>query len=168
LDCIRYGWSSFEQNNLFLVLLKKSKKLKVMKTIIKKDKDLAALILRIGFGFFIAFGHGLGKLQMLLSGNIQFPALFGISPTVNLVLATLAEFVAGIMVLIGFKTRLATIPLMITMATAVFIVHLSDPLFAGSGGASKEFAFLYLLGFAAIFFLGSGKYSVDAIGGRRR
>ena len=135
---------------------------------IKKEKDLAALILRLGFGFYIAFGHGLGKLQMLLSGNIQFPALFGLSPTVNLVLATLAEFVAGIMVFIGLKTRLATIPLIINMATAVFIVHLSDPLFAGSGGASKEFAFLYLLAFVTIFFLGSGKYSIDALLGKRR
>ncbi|PRZ01293.1 DoxX family protein [Marinilabilia salmonicolor] len=132
----------------------------------KTSKDLAALILRVGFGFFIAFGHGLGKLQMLLSGNIQFPALFGISPTINLVLATLAEFVAGIMVLIGLRTRLASIPLMITMLTAALVVHSGDPLFS-AGGASKEFALVYFIAFAATFFLGSGKYSVDAIAGKR-
>jgi len=138
-----------------------------MRLLFKQEKDLAALVLRLGFGFFIAFGHGLGKLQMLLSGNIQFPALFGISPTINLALATLAEFVAGIMVLIGLRTRLASIPLMITMATAAFLVHGADPLFAATGGASKEFALIFLFGFAGIFFLGSGKYSVDAIAGRR-
>lgn len=132
----------------------------------KTQKDLAALILRVGFGFFIAFGHGLGKLQMLVSGNIQFPALFGISPTINLVLAVLAEFVAGIMVLIGFRTRLASIPLMITMLTAALVVHSGDPLFS-AGGASKEFALLYFVAFAGMFFLGSGKYSVDAMAGRR-
>jgi len=132
----------------------------------KTQKDLAALILRVGFGFFIAFGHGLGKLQMLVSGNIQFPALFGISPTINLVLAVLAEFVAGIMVLIGLRTRLASIPLMITMLTAALVVHSGDPLFS-AGGASKEFALLYFVAFAGMFFLGSGKYSVDAIAGRR-
>ncbi|WP_291855127.1 DoxX family protein [Marinilabilia sp.] len=132
----------------------------------KTQKDLAALILRVGFGFFIAFGHGLGKLQMLISGNIQFPALFGISPTINLVLAVLAEFVAGIMVLIGLRTRLASIPLMITMLTAALVVHSGDPLFS-AGGASKEFALLYFIAFAVTFLLGSGKYSVDAIAGKR-
>ncbi|PWE00944.1 DoxX family protein [Marinilabilia rubra] len=132
----------------------------------KSEKDLAALILRVGFGFFMAFGHGLGKLQMLLAGNIQFPALLGISPTINLILAILAEFVAGIMVMIGLRTRLASIPLMITMAVAAFMVHAGDPLFS-SGGASKEFALLYLIGFAGTFFLGSGRFSVDAIAGKR-
>lgn len=132
------------------------------------QKDLAALILRLGFGFFIVFGHGLGKLQMLLSGNIQFPALFGISPTINLILATLAEFLAGIMVIAGLRTRLASIPLMITMAVAAFFVHASDPLFAAAagGGASKEFALLFLFGFAGTFLLDSGRYSLDAIARR--
>jgi putative oxidoreductase len=108
----------------------------------RSGNDLAALILRLGFGLFIVFGHGLGKLQMLLNGNVQFPALFGISPTINLILAILAELVAGIMVLIGLRTRLASIPLMTTMAVAAFMVHASDPLFAASaaGGGSKEFA----------------------------
>lgn len=134
--------------------------------IMKTQKDLAALILRLGFGFFIVFGHGLGKLQMLLSGNIQFPALFGIPSVINLTLAMLAEFVAGIMVLVGLRTRLASIPLMITMLVAALVVHSGDPLFS-SGGASKEFALLYFIAFAGIFFLGSGRYSVDAIAGRR-
>lgn len=137
-----------------------------MGKILKSEKDLAALILRVGFGFFIAFGHGLGKLQMLLAGNIQFPALFGISPTINLILAILAEFVAGIMVLLGLRTRLASIPLMITMAVAAFVVHANDPLFS-TGGASKEFALIYFIGFAGTFLLGSGRYSVDAVAGRR-
>ena len=132
----------------------------------KSEKDLAALVLRVGFGFFIAFGHGLSKLQMLLSGDIQFPALFGLSPTIYLLLATLAEFGAGMMVLLGLRTRLATIPLMFTMAVAVLMVHAGDPLFS-TGGASKEFALLYFIGFAGLFLLGSGRYSVDGLTGRR-
>ena len=51
------------------------------------------------------------------------------------------------------------------MLVAIVMVHFSDPLFmaAAKGGGSKEFALVYLLGFLGIFFLGSGKYSIDAI-----
>jgi putative oxidoreductase len=138
-----------------------------MKTLLKNEKDLASLILRVGLSFFMVFGHGLGKLQMLISGDIQFAPLFGLSPTVNLTLAVLAEFFAALAVLVGFKTRLASIPVIITMAVAIFIVHFSDPLFAASGGGSKEFAAIYFIGYLGILFLGSGKYSIDALIGKR-
>lgn len=134
-----------------------------MKTLLKNEKDLASLILRVGLGFFMVFGHGLGKLQMLISGEIQFAALFGLSPAINLTIAVLAEFFAAILVMIGLKTRLASIPVIMTMAVAAFIVHFSDPLFAASGGGSKEFAAIYLIGYLGILFLGSGKYSLDAL-----
>ncbi|MFW6043267.1 MAG: DoxX family protein [Marinilabiliaceae bacterium] len=138
-----------------------------MKRVFQSNSDLAALVLRLGFGFFIVFGHGLGKLEMVLAGNFQFPALFGLSPAINLVLAMLAEFVAGIMVLIGLRTRLASIPIMITMLVAVLAVHLNDPLFAGAAqNGSKEFALLFFFGFLGTFLLGSGRYSVDAIARR--
>ncbi|GAO30575.1 DoxX family protein [Geofilum rubicundum] len=138
-----------------------------MKVLLKNEKDLASLILRAGLGFFMAFGHGLGKLQMLISGDIQFAALFGLSPTINLTMAVLAEFFAALLVLVGLKTRLAALPVIITMAVAVFIVHFSDPLFAASGGGSKEFAAIYLIGYLGIFLLGSGKYSLDALIGKK-
>ncbi len=134
-----------------------------MKTLLKNEKDLASLILRVGLGFFMVFGHGLGKLQMLISGEIQFAALFGLSPTINLTLAVLAEFFAALLVMVGLKTRLASIPVILTMAVAVFIVHFNDPLFAASGGGSKEFAAIYLIGYLGILLLGSGKYSLDAL-----
>lgn len=134
-----------------------------MKALLNNERDLAALVLRLGFGFFIVFGHGLGKLQMLLGGGeIMFPGLFGLSPTISLVLAVGAEFFAGLLVMLGFKTRLASLPIIATMAVAAFIIHFSDPLFSG-GGAAKEPAILFLLGFVGTFLLGSGKYSVDAL-----
>lgn len=140
-----------------------------MKSSTNNTVDLAALVLRVGFGFFIAFGHGLGKLQMLLSGNFQFPPLFGLGPAINLGLATFLEFVAGLAVLVGFKTRLASLGLIGIMFVAGIIVHFSDPLFAMSagGGSSKEMALLYLLAFAGTMILGSGRYSVDALIGKK-
>ncbi|ASB50853.1 DoxX family protein [Alkalitalea saponilacus] len=134
-----------------------------MKTLLSNEKDLAALILRIGFGFYMVFGHGLAKLQMLLGGADFFGVLF-FGPQLSLILVTLAEFFAALMVLVGFKTRLASIPVIFTMAVAAFVVHLSDPWFQmGADGGSKELALLFMTGFLGTFFLGSGKYSLDGL-----
>ncbi len=141
-----------------------------MKSVSNNEKDLASLVLRLGFGSLMVFGHGLGKLQTLFGGGeIMFPSLFGLPPLGSLILAVLAEFVAAAAVLIGLKTRLASIPVIATMAVAAFYIHLKDPLFAAAaeGGSSKEFALLFLLGFLGTLLLGSGKYSVDAIIGKK-
>lgn len=130
----------------------------------KNQSDMAALLLRVGFGFFIVFGHGYGKLANLLAGNTQFPALFGLPPVVNLGLAIFGELICGILVILGIRTKISVIPLIAVMLVALIFVHGGDPLFmAGAKGGSKEFAFIYLIGFLGIFFSGSGKYSVDNI-----
>jgi putative oxidoreductase len=140
-----------------------------MKSVSKNSNDIASLVLRLGFGFMMVFGHGLGKLQSLIDGGeIMFPTLLGLPPIVGLSLAVFGEFLAALAVMVGFKTRLASIPVIITMTVAAFYVHLSDPLFASvaQGGASKEFALLFLLGFMGTLLLGSGKYSVDSLIGK--
>lgn len=141
-----------------------------MATVSKNYYDLASLVLRVGFGFFMAFGHGLGKLKMLFAGgDIAFPAVLGIPPLFSLILAVLAEFLAALFVIIGLRTRFFSIPVIATMAVAAFVIHLNDPLFAASaaGGGSKEMAVLFLLGFLGTFFLGSGKYSLDRLLGKK-
>ena len=121
---------------------------------------LTALILRVGFGLNIVIGHGWGKFNRLISGEeINFPDVMGLPPTLGLSLAVLAEFVACLFIILGYKTKWAAVPVIITMAVAAFVIHSGDPWF-GKGG-SKEMAVLYLVGFLAIFFTGSGKYSVD-------
>ena len=125
--------------------------------------DLAALILRIGFGGYMLMGHGLSKLSKLMAGGeIKFSSILGMSPTVSLGLAVFAEFFACIMIIIRYKTRLAAIPMIITMAVAALMVHGGDPFFMQkASGGSKEPAMIYLIGFVAIYLLGSGKYSLD-------
>ncbi len=126
-------------------------------------KDIAALILRVGFGGLMLFGHGRGKLKMLMAGgDIQFPGVLGLSPQISLILAVVAEFLCAALIILGLKTKWVVWPLLITMAVAAFVIHKADPLFS-QGGASKEFALLYLLPCLALFFLGSGKYSLDHI-----
>ena len=125
--------------------------------------DITALILRLGFGLYMLLGHGYGKLMKLLSGEeIQFISFLGLSPKTSLALTVFAEFIACIFIIIGYKTRFATIPLIITLIVAVFVVHGNDPWFMhGAEGGSKELAMIYLIGFFSIYLLGSGKYSLD-------
>ncbi len=118
--------------------------------------SMAALFLRLGVGIMMLV-HGIPKLQMLFSGDIQFPGVMGLNPTLSLVLAVISEVLCSILLLIGLFTRIAAIPLIITMLVAVLIIHGSDPY------AMKELGLFYLLAYVVIFFLGSGKYSFDAI-----
>ncbi|MGB8375441.1 MAG: DoxX family protein, partial [Salegentibacter sp.] len=60
-----------------------------------------------------------------------------------------------VLIFIGLGTRLATIPLMIVMSVAAFVVHVPD------GFGRQELPFLYLAGYLLLTFTGSGKYSLD-------
>ncbi|WP_340198514.1 DoxX family protein [Ascidiimonas sp. W6] len=123
--------------------------------------DIGLAILRIGMGA-LMITHGYGKFNMLINGGeIRFPSVLGMNSTLSLILAVFGEFIAPILIVVGFKTKIAAIPAAITMAVAAFIVHGSDPL------AKKELALLYLIGFLAIAFLGGGKHSIDGMMNRR-
>ncbi len=119
--------------------------------------DLALLIARVVIAV-LMLSHGLPKLMQLFSGEpVQFLSVMGMSPTFSLGLAVFAEVICSVLVLVGFGTRLAVIPLIITMLVAVFYVHLDDPF------ARKELGLQYLLTYVVLFFAGSGRYSIDQL-----
>jgi putative oxidoreductase len=117
--------------------------------------DAAVLLLRIVIAAFM-ITHGYPKLNRLLEGGeIQFADPFGLGPTISLVLVVFSEFLCSIFIGIGLGTRLASIPLIITMAVAAFITHGDDPF------GRKEIALLYLLIYIFLLVVGSRKYSLD-------
>lgn len=117
--------------------------------------DLAILIARVGIAV-LMLTHGLPKLSMLLSGEpVQFLPFMGLSQEVSLALAVFAEVFCSILLLVGFATRLAVVPLIITMLVAVLMVHAADPF------QMKEPALHYLLVYVVLLLTGSGRYSVD-------
>lgn len=119
--------------------------------------DWASLILRLSLGL-LMLNHGYPKLMEFFSGEeIKFANPIFIGMTGSLALAVFAEFFCSILIAIGLWTRLALIPLMITMFVAVSIIHLNDPM------DKKEHALLFLLPYIALFLLGSGRFSVDAL-----
>ena len=99
--------------------------------------------------------HGIPKLQRMLAGEFSFADPIGLGPEVSLVLAVFAEFLCSVFVILGFRTRLSVIPLIVTMFVAAFISLSADPF------GRKELSLLYLAVFTVLFLIGSGKYSVD-------
>ena len=120
----------------------------------KSTYHIGLLLLRFGMGGMM-LTHGIPKLMNLVQGNMDFGDPIGVGPSLSLILTVLAEAICPLLIIIGFKTRLATIPAIIAMAVAAFIVHGADPF------GTKEKALLYLFGFVVIALTGAGKYSVD-------
>ncbi len=120
----------------------------------KKNHDLSLLILRLVAGGFM-LTHGIPKLMKLFAGGeIMFPDPIGVGATASLILAVFSEVICAGALVIGFKTRLAAIPLAITIFVAAFIVHLDDPF------GKKEMALLYLAMYVVLMIGGGGKYSL--------
>ncbi|NRF40254.1 DoxX family protein [Pedobacter foliorum] len=113
------------------------------------------LVTRIAIAAFM-LTHGLQKLPWLLAGGeIQFADPIGVGQATSLVLTVFAEVVCSILVLLGLGTRLAVIPLIITMLVAILIIHAPDAF------EKKELAVHFLVTYLFLLVAGSGKYSVD-------
>jgi putative oxidoreductase len=136
--------------------------------------SVGLLILRLGVaGYMIT--HGWAKVKMLVEGQFEmFGDPIGIGPVPSLALVALAEFLCAILVLLGFATRIAAIPVVITMAVAAFVAHGADPwtmteaamrFFSGASPswASKQPALTFLFVFLALVFTGAGRFSLDAL-----
>lgn len=122
----------------------------------KAGVDISLLLLRVFGGGFMMM-HGWPKFQKVLAGDFTFGDPIGLGPKLSLILTSGAEFFCGLLILIGFGTRIASIPLLFTMIVAAFVVHGSDPF------NKKELALAYALVYIALFLMGSGKYSLDQV-----
>jgi putative oxidoreductase len=117
--------------------------------------NILVLVLRLTLAAFM-ITHGAPKLSRLMAGGeIDFADPLGLGPSLSLALVVFAEFVCSLFIGIGLGTRLAAIPLMITMLVAAFIIHGPDPF------RQKEMALLYFLFYLALLVIGSRKYSFD-------
>ena len=117
---------------------------------------LGLLILRLGFGGFMAFAHGWPKLATFSEGAAGFNSMLGIGGEIEYALLVFAEFFCAIFVAVGLFTRLSAFPLMFAMVIAAFVAHGADPF------SAKEASLTYLVAYTTIFLTGPGRYSIDA------
>ena len=117
--------------------------------------DIGLLIFRLGIAG-LMLTHGTPKLiRFFGSEEITFADPLGLGQVFTFSFAVFAEFICAVLVLLGLGTRLAVIPLILTMGVAALLVHASD------GFRVQELPLLFLFGFLLLFFTGSGKYSLD-------
>lgn len=112
---------------------------------------------------------------MLLAGEAaRFGDPIGLGSTLSLSLVTASEFFCAVLILLGLATRLAAVPVVITMFVAAFVVHARDPwtmetaaraFMAGTSKTwfAKEPALLYLVPFLSLVFTGGGNLSLDGL-----
>jgi putative oxidoreductase len=119
--------------------------------------NFATLVLRLTFGFIILWHHGVEKLMNFSTLQYTFFDPFHIGHRLSLVLVIFAEVLCAALVIIGFVTRIALIPLVITLGVALAMYHRHQ------GLPNTELAWLYLTAFLALLFVGPGRISVDGM-----
>lgn len=117
--------------------------------------DLSLLFLRLSFAGVMLISHGLPKVLKYSQMKNSFPDPLGIGSSASLLLTIFAEVICPIFIILGYKTRLFSIPLIITMLIAGFVIH------AGDQWSKIEFPLLYSFSFMSLLISGSGKYSLD-------
>ncbi len=119
--------------------------------------DLILLLLRLGFGGMMLFGHGLPKLLAFSEKAQTFSDPLGVGSQMSLILAIFAEVFCSAAVIFGVLTRYASIPLVVTMAVAAGLVHAEDP------WQKKEAALCFLVPFVCLVIAGGGRFALDGL-----
>lgn len=120
-------------------------------------EDLGLLVLRVFSGGVMLVQHGWPKLMHFTDRMDTFADPIGLGTTLSLALIVFAETICAALVALGVWTRMATVPLLIGMGVAAFVVHGDDPF------GDKEMSLAYLAAYLCILLAGSGRYALDRI-----
>lgn len=126
----------------------------------QKKLDVGLLLVRLAIGLpMLIYGisklfSGIAYIQGLLQG-IGLPAVFGYA-------VFLGEVLAPVLIIVGFRTRLAALVFAFNCLTAI-VLSQSGYLFKlnDSGGWAMELLGIYLTIAIALYFTGSGKFSLS-------
>jgi putative oxidoreductase len=125
-----------------------------------KLQPLALLILRLVLGI-IMIGHGYSKVFGGLHHHVQMVSSLGL-PGWLAYFSAAAEFLGGILVVLGLLTRCAALAIAIDLMVAIVKVHWHNGLL-GNGGYQFPLA-LAAIAFALIVF-GAGPIALEGLRG---
>ena len=118
--------------------------------------DIGHLFFRVSIAAMMST-HGYGKLMSYSERADSFPDPLGVGSSFSMALAVFAEFFCSLALLVGIGTRFVSIPLIITMTVAAFVIHSGDPC------GERELALVYLTCFIYFALAGGGKFSLDTL-----
>ncbi len=126
----------------------------------KTNTSTGLLILRLTIGILLLV-HGVSKLYNGVGWISDVLGSSGyISPVAYLVF--MGELFATVLLICGFRTKIAAILVVINMCAAIFLVHRNDiTTLSETGGWGIELPALFLFGAIALFFTGGGEYAAS-------
>jgi putative oxidoreductase len=124
-----------------------------------KNRDLGLLVLRLGLGLTFIFIHGAPKLfggpaKWITYGYAAANLGLNFWPEFWGFLCAATEFFGGILLVLGYKVRIACLFLIPNMIVAIFYMTKVN-------AANVSYPFEIMVVFIALFFLGSGKYGLE-------
>lgn len=125
-----------------------------------KNYNSGILLLRLMIGVLMLF-HGVAKLSRGVEGISNRLAEYGI-PEFLAYTVFIGEILAPVLIIIGYRTRLASLILAINMLVIVFLAH-SDKIFqlTGSGAWALELIGMYFFGAVVLMITGGGKFAIS-------
>ena len=120
-----------------------------------KTFSVTMLFFRIAVTLEIMMVHGLKKLGVGTQDAESIPNPFHLSQAINDGFIITANLFFPFLVLIGFYTRISTLPTLAVTLTGYLFVHGNDALIV------RDVPYMYSVSFLLIFLLGPGKYSID-------
>lgn len=125
----------------------------------KTNIDLGLLLIRIVIGFTMLLHginkiiHGLDYIKSVVSDH-GLPTFLGYGIYIG-------EIIAPLLIIIGFRTRLASLALAVTCILIVLFAHVNEVFsLNANGGLAIELVCIYLFVSLGLFFTGGGKMSV--------
>lgn len=119
--------------------------------------DYGMLFFRICVSVQIIVVHGLKKIGIGTGIAETVPNPFHLPDLFNQFFAIASNLVFPLFVIVGFYTRLATIPILAVTLSGYFVVHWGGSLL------ESDIPFMYSICFLLIAFCGPGKFSIDTL-----
>lgn len=127
--------------------------------ILEKYKEYGVIFLRLIVGFHLIYGTQDNVFDYArMEEFASFLAARGVPfPLFSAFLSAYAQFICGILIVVGFATRYAALVMLINFIAALIIAHIGD-------SYPNMFPALMMLAAACFFLLhGAGELSVDSV-----